>query len=258
MRSLYKVGRFLAPELMRVAMVRSVWKCIDAQPEPLRNAIIELLNEIKIARASRDSTRYFKAVQGKRGLKLHLGCGTDIRDGWVNVDLSLNRLHAKPLPAYNDTLLINHDLRLGLPLEDESCKFIYSSHFLEHLQYQQGLRLLRDCYRALQSGGVFRVALPNIKGVFEAYLREDYDYFTLIDSLRLITNVDPNTKTLVDYVNYAIYQHGEHKYIYDEDKVILILKKMGYRSVSVSTYRDGIDRDIPVRRRHSFYIEAIK
>jgi hypothetical protein len=46
--------------------------------------------------------------------------------------------------------------------------------------------------------------------------------------------------------------------IYDEEKLILILRRMGFNSVFISSYQEGIDPDDSVRQRYSFYIEAVK
>lgn len=60
------------------------------------------------------------------------------------------------------------------------------------------------------------------------------------------------------WVNYAAYQSGEHKWIYDEQKVILLLQKIGFKSVAPSVFQAGVDPDVPLCRRYSFYVEAIK
>lgn len=57
--------------------------------------------------------------------KLNLGCGKDIRDGWVNLD------------AYkNDGVDISHDLDVfPYPFEDNTFDEIYAVNILEHLLY---------------------------------------------------------------------------------------------------------------------------
>jgi hypothetical protein len=117
---------------------------------------------------------------------------------------------------------------------------------------------MRDCYRVLRPGGTFRVSLPNFKGLFEAYVRADNKYVDLIDIYQVYPELEPGTDTLVDYVNYGTYQHGEHRCIYDEEKLMLILSRIGFTSVTECSYQKEIDPEDPVRRRYSFYLEAIK
>jgi glycosyltransferase involved in cell wall biosynthesis len=227
--------------------------------ESVRLAIINLWNEIRIARMAKRSRKYFRAFEGKKGLKVNLGCGYDIKPGWINIDLASKILSPEIDPTVCSFIeFINYDLRLGLPLNSASCDIIYSSHFFEHLEYKHGLKLMRDCYEALRPGGVFRIALPNLKQWFDAYLRKDREYVELIDISRALPEVEPGTETFVDYINYGVYQSGEHKCIYDEEKISLILLKFGYSSVTISSFQKDIDPSTPERQRYSFYIEAIK
>jgi predicted SAM-dependent methyltransferase len=213
-----------------------------------------LWDEIKIARMSWASQKSFQALSGRRDLRVHLGCGGDIRLGWVNIDLALVPPPGFDQAAHPDTQLISYDLRQGLPLESESCAAIYSSHFFEHLEYRQGLQLMQECFRALKPSGVFRLCMPNYRACFDAYLRNDYDYFSLVE----YGLAEPETRTLADYVTYAIYQYGEHVCVYDEDRFCTILPRIGFSSVLISTFQEDLDIGAEIRRKYSYYIEAVK
>ena len=54
-------------------------------------------------------------------MKLHLGCGTNYIQGWVNVDLDS--------PVADRQL----DLRNPLPYSNGSTAFIFNEHFIEHI-----------------------------------------------------------------------------------------------------------------------------
>ena len=237
---------------------RAVKRVIRVETSFIRAAILNLLDEIKIAKMTRDSGRSFQRLKGKKGLKVELGGGRNPRSGWVNIDLAVRFPPDVDPIMDSDTVIINYDLRGGLPLEEGSCDYIYSVHFFEHLEYRHGLKLMRDCHRALRAGGTFRIVLPNFRRAFEAYLRGDSKYFDLVDIREKLPEVEPGTETLVDHINYGVYQRGEHKCIYDEEKIILILQKIGYRSVALSSYQEGIDPDSLSRLRYSFYVEAVK
>ncbi len=47
-----------------------------------------LLNEFRIQRLHRSSLSQAKRLTNQTGLKLNLGCGPNVKKGWVNVDLS--------------------------------------------------------------------------------------------------------------------------------------------------------------------------
>jgi hypothetical protein len=74
----------------------------------------------------------------------------------------------------------------------------------------------------------------------------------------LASVVKSGTMTRVDWINYGVYQSGEHKYIYDEVKAIVLLEESGFGSVPTKAYEEGTDLDEPLRRDFAFYIEAVK
>ena len=59
-------------------------------------------------------------------LRLHVGAGNRILDGWLNIDI------------YPGRDLLTMKLPKGLrKFSDQSVRYIYASHFLEHLAYPQ-------------------------------------------------------------------------------------------------------------------------
>lgn len=88
---------------------------------------------------------------------LHLGCGLTRFEDWVNID-------RYNVPGITDIVWnLNH----GIPAPDSSCRLIYSEHLLEHLSVNEGLTLLRECYRVLLPGGIVRIAMPSLEDVSE-------------------------------------------------------------------------------------------
>jgi len=80
--------------------------------------------------------------------RLNLGCGTDIRKGWVNLDCAR-------LPGVD----VVHDLAsLPLPFADGSFNEICAKDVLEHLDY---IPLLRELHRILRAGGILDVQVPH-------------------------------------------------------------------------------------------------
>lgn len=224
----------------------------------MRDALNRVRFEFAAGRVARAARAQFAALDGRRHLKIHLGAGDDIRAGWVNTDLRL-RISPDIAPArQGDTVFINHDLRRGLPLGDGTADVIYSSHFFEHLSFDDGLDLMRESYRILSDGGRFRIALPTFKAMFRAYLDGDRQYFSAIGIEDVYPHAPRDTLTFVDHVNYGVYQHGEHVAIYDEEKVIALLKAAGFSDPQSMAFDSGIDPDNDLRRRYTFYVDAYK
>lgn len=221
--------------------------------ESIRRGARELWGEVQIARAARAGRRQLVALADKTDLRIHLGCGADIRPGWVNLDLVVPSGIASP-DANADTHVISYDLRQGMPLTENSCAAIYSSHFFEHLEYRYGLRLLHDCFHALKTGGILRLCMPNYRVCFEAYLRHDREFFRLID----YGLAEPESRLLGDYMTYSLYQFGEHKCFYDEERFLALLTRIGFRAVEVSEFQAELDIGAELRRKYSYYIQAFK
>lgn len=261
-KSLRQIAHFgwrLLPATLRISLKSSLKRGLTPSKrrfgrfEFIWSAVRSLFQEIQNARIVRNSQKALRELRGKKNIKVHLGCGYDVRPGWVNMDLS-----AKPIRETPGATFIGYDLRLGLPLPKDSCSLIYSSHFMEHLEYRHGFQMIRDCHRALQSGGVFRACLPNFRGLFEAYVRGDEEYMSLIDIRNVLPEIEVGTEMFVDHINYGAYQGGEHKWIFDEEKMLLLLRRAGFQEAVLVDYDENIDVADPVRRRYSFYVEARK
>jgi predicted SAM-dependent methyltransferase len=240
-----------------------VRKIIRRQPEPVQIAVRNLLIAIRMARVARASRPQFQALKNQQHLKLHLAWGHEIRDGWINVGLNMNgTTPPMPLDVAPDTRFVPYDLSSGrLPFDDGSCELIYSSHVLEHLDYQDGLRLMRDYYHLLEPGGVLRAALPDFRRMFRAYLDNDYEHLDVnrgTGGLDHLPGHVPDTGSIVDHVNDWVYRSGERKCIYDEEKICLVLRWIGFESVAITDHKGGLDPASEIGRRHSFYVEAVK
>lgn len=81
-------------------------------------------------------------------LKLNLGCGRNLIPGWQNHDRDV-------------------DLEKPLPWPDASARFILMEHVLEHFASPLAYRLLQECWRVLEPGGVIRVCVPDVTLVLE-------------------------------------------------------------------------------------------
>jgi SAM-dependent methyltransferase len=80
--------------------------------------------------------------------RLNLGCGTDVREGWVNLDVA-------PLPGVD----VVHDLsELPLPFPDHRFREILAKDVLEHVDY---IPVLRELHRVLAPSGRLHVVSPH-------------------------------------------------------------------------------------------------
>ncbi len=194
---------------------------------------------------------------GASAPKLHLGCGAHTIPGWVNIDLWHDPRDTPKVPG---ATTINFDLTANLPLAVDSCSEIYSSHFLEHLSAEEGVRLLRDGYRVLRPGGRLRTCLPDFARVAQAYVAADDEYFAPLYKVffGLLGDGVPGSGTILDAVNNILYQWGEHRCMYDTDKLLALLSAIGFSRVEASSFDPAIDGDWDAREHFSLYVDAYK
>lgn len=168
-----------------------------------------------------------------------------------------------------------YDLR-ELPIkgvEDETYNGIYSEHFIEHLEREEGIELLKECLRILKPGGTIRTVWPPMEVV--DWLRSDYDlssnefvkqyYAIYIQKHRF---APPNFKAnrIQDYVAAGLlHQKGEHKYLWGIGELRSTMKKLGFVNIRQPEYGasrvlDFVNIDTPgmIREAHSAIIEAEK
>lgn len=106
-------------------------------------------------------------------MKLHLGCGNEVLDGWINHDIA-------PLPGVS----VVHDLRnLPWPFEDNSFEEIRMHHVLEHLP--DTVATLEELHRVSTDGAQIHVRVPywNARDMATdpthvvAFSEQSFDYF---------------------------------------------------------------------------------
>ena len=184
-------------------------------------------------------------------VKLNLGCGLAVHQGWINIDGSLNTL-VSPLPQifhrlafsfsgakayysfgeYNRIISENHffhaDLSFGIPANNGSVDFIYSSHFIEHLYPSEAKKLLLDCHRVLKPGGMVRICVPDLEYAVNMYKsgrkREALDRYFFVENKGSV--------------------YARHKYMYDFELLAELLRDSGFHSIRRCRFREGKMSDL--------------
>ena len=87
--------------------------------------------------------------------KLNIGCGCDIREGWVNIDKYKSE-------GVNVVLDLEKKGILSV-FKKNSVDYIYTSHFLEHIHNTDEVFL--DCLQILKHNGIFEIILPHCSRV---------------------------------------------------------------------------------------------
>lgn len=96
-------------------------------------------------------------------LNLNLGCGKDVKQNFVNIDL-----------FSDNPEVVNMDIR-HLELADNSADFILASDVLEHFSHRETQSILKEWNRVLKENAEIEIRCPNLKLQLQAYMRGDWD-----------------------------------------------------------------------------------
>ena len=105
-----------------------------------------------------------KKEKKKNEIKINLGCGNDIKPGYINVD------------KYNNTGRVDYKWDLSkLEVEDGTVDEIYTSHVFEHISIMDMYSVLTEWRRALCDGGRLVLRLPNLEHEINIWLNTPDD-----------------------------------------------------------------------------------
>lgn len=201
-------------------------------------------------------------------VKVNIGAGLSVADGWINVDSDLHalfsmlpRIIVKTVYAlsgvrqrysqkeYLDLLknhtFVLHNVEYGLPFPDESVDYLYSSHLLEHLFKDDAAKLLRQAYRVLKEGGRIRICVPDLEHAISLYEEGNKQ--------KALSFFFPESKS-IDCVS-------RHKYMYDFDLLRSLLVEAGFNDIERCIYKQGKVPDINKldnRPDETLFVEAVK
>lgn len=160
---------------------------------------------------------------------LNLGCGSHFHKDWVNLDF-----------VSTGEGVIEHNLLKGIPFEDNSFEVVYHSHVLEHFLREDGKKFIAENNRVLKSGGIIRIAIPNVEQIVknymqllqklkenpdDAYLQACYDW----------TMLEMYDQTVRNYSGGDMVSFLSQKNIINEDFVI---ERCGYEVLDIiNSYR---------------------
>ena len=147
-------------------------------------------------------------------LKVNVGCGNAPFPGWINLDLD---------PGTKADIL--WDVTDGLPFPDDSCAFLYSEHFLEHIPVREGVRFLSECRRSLQPGGVVRIGMPSAQAHISEYHENVWGKQPWLEKYGY-----GGIKTRAEYINICFRDWG-HQWLYDLEELDRRLREAGFNQI---------------------------
>lgn len=144
--------------------------------------------------------------------KLEIGAYATTRPGWLCTDLT---------PGAAGVVALDATKRF--PFDDNTFRFIYTEHTIEHMPLPAGQFMLGECHRVLRPGGVLRVVTPSIQFLIDLMQRKHDDYTSW--SSRMFRPNDPPFPSVV--FNCFVREWG-HQFIYDEQTLLWCMYKAGF------------------------------
>ncbi|XXK59474.1 class I SAM-dependent methyltransferase [Porticoccaceae bacterium nBUS_09] len=202
-------------------------------------------------------------------MKLNLGCGNQVVDGWINVDYFLGARLVK-IPGFSlfnrvfrmfdmewDKRIFLHDLTKPLPWGEGVASGIYTSHTLEHLNKEDGRALLNEAYRVLSPGGILRIIVPDLNVVL-GDLREGK--FTADELMyRLGVRLSQPKGFLGIIKKLSEYPH---QCMYDNSSMVNVLEAIGFEVSLKKGFESAIEDidkiEIEGRVVDAVIVEAVK
>jgi predicted SAM-dependent methyltransferase len=167
-------------------------------------------------------------------IKLHLGCGRNLLEGWINTDFNTAKFQG------SDFL----DVTEKFPYDDNSVDYIFSEHMIEHINYQDGKFMIEESFRVLKSGGKIRISTPDLKFLINLYtedktdLQKRYiDYSVNHKSYNVSIGID----TFI--INNFVRDWG-HIFIYDEKTLKSLFESVGFSDVKSYLISESEDENL--------------
>jgi predicted SAM-dependent methyltransferase len=164
--------------------------------------------------------------------KLQVGCGYNCIDEWLNGDL------------WSGDIYLNAKRRM--PFKSKSFDFIFSEHFIEHLEKGNGLKFLNDCYRILKDNGIIRIVSPDLEKIIDIYYdRNQYvKRQTLMEAYGKGTQLQP-----CELFNDYMHEWG-HKFIYDKQMIASALASIGFVEITFCDYKKSNHSELRDLEKH--------
>lgn len=159
--------------------------------------------------------------------KLHIGCGANHLEGWLNTELC---------PHGREIFL---DATNPLPLPSSTFAFVYSEHMIEHIPYAQARAMVRECFRILRPGGVIRLVTPNLE-FLNTLLQRDLTPFqdAYIDYSVRQYAIQDGAGSGVHVFNHFMRAWG-HQFIYDQSALNRLVAEAGFVDVTAGSLSES-------------------
>lgn len=166
--------------------------------------------------------------------KLNLGCGTQIKAGWVNLDISA-------LPGVD----VVHDIeKLPLPFADGQFDEILCQDVLEHVEY---IPILRDLHRIMKSGGRLSIRVPHFTSK-HSFIDPTHKKLFSINTFDFFVKNSFQQEGRGYYFDFFFTSCPEAKITFERDSIVFLLNPLIEKLVNSSPRMQKIYESIGLSR----------
>lgn len=176
--------------------------------------------------------------------KLQIAAGMNAIEGWLNTDITPRKR------------IIYLDASKNYPFDSNKFHYIFNEHFIEHVPYKVGEKLIKECYRILMPGGKIRIATPDLGFLIKLYnhnkSESQKEYISWAADVMFPDDLKGiNVDTFV--INNYFYNWG-HKFIYDEKTLVGLLNNCGFINITRYNISESDDNNLQNLEHHGFII----
>ena len=184
---------------------------------------------------------------GQGSSKVVIGAGNTEISGWINFDL-----RSKSFKVYS------LDASKKFPFNDEVMGHILSEHLIEHLDYDDGLKMLQESYRVLRDGGRMRISTPDLERIVALYGKDSGIEGKYVDEItNFVKDLREKGRTSSQFaINNAFYNWG-HKFLYDYDLLKRSMGEAGFRNIKRYEYQKSGCDEFRDAERHGDEVKNI-
>jgi len=175
--------------------------------------------------------------------KLEIGALVASLDGWLSTDVD---------PFSEGAVFL--DATKPFPFDCGTFDYIYSEHMIEHISWQNGQTMLRECHRVLKPRGVMRIATPDLEvvlGLYSPTLSAEQKNYIEWMARKALPGVSTHQAAFV--INNAFRNWG-HQFIYDGNLMTLALERCGFTDIRRCAYGESNEEHLRQIEMHGKHI----
>ena len=205
-----------------------------------------------------------KKSETMENLYVQYGCGTSAPDTWLNFDAS-PRLRLESLPGVRRALgkralfpasVRYGDIVSGLPVREGAATGLYCSHVLEHLYREDMPVALRNSFRIMKPGGIFRLVVPDLAWRTEEYIRTQ-GTAEATDTYHHRLHIRPRARaTGLLGRSRAVFGLSMHQWMYDEPLMKKLLADAGFCDIRRARFGDCDDPSFAAVEAENRFVDA--